>query len=193
MDNRERLRLSAPEHLVRVDEEDKEAIGNMITCLSGYGTAVLLSKGHNEGRVKVSFFEDPTADKADAVMTILTASYRQPDKKPLRFSLRPGSGAPLALIMGVEIGVIPEGWAVVSPVKFRTGRIWPLHYPEPEIAITSLLDSLEKDLAVIDVQVKTKRWKTLDHEVLERSLSVYDVSHYTLKQLLEFESVNGLN
>lgn len=173
MYDREKLGLSAPEHLVRVDERGQNAIGNMIACLSEYGTEVLLFKGHNEGRVKVSFFADPFADEADAVMTILTSPYHH--KKPLRFSLRPGSGAPLPLIMGVDIGVIPNKGAVVSPVKYKGKRIWPLHTFEPELAIARLLHSGKKDLAVIDVQFKTKKWKTLNHEVLDRSLSAYGV------------------
>lgn len=143
----------------------------MITCLSQYGTEVLSSRGYKEGRVKVSFFADPLADKADALMTLLTAPDHH--KKPLRFSLRPGSGAPLALIMGVDIGVVPNKGAVVSPVKYKAERTWPLRKFEPEIAVAKLLHSLKEDLAVIDVQFKTKKWKTLNHEVLDRSLNAY--------------------
>ncbi|MCX6817218.1 MAG: hypothetical protein NTZ93_05115 [Candidatus Beckwithbacteria bacterium] len=159
--------LSPYECLVPVDKTERKVIQKTITYLNEYGTKILVAKGHNQGRIKVSFFEDPFSFKADAVMTILTILGRQSRRRPARFSCLMSGVA--ALRDGVNIGIIPEG-ITLRPTKQENRPIEQLQNREPELVVTRLLHCLENDLPIIDVEFKKTKWQTLHHEVLERSL-----------------------
>ncbi len=170
-------KLYPGEYLVPVDRTERHVIEKTITYLYEYGTEVLLKKGYDNGRLKVSFFDidDPTSSEADAVITILTVPGRQLTRRPLRFYCSE-SGVTALMLGGVNIGVIPEG-VIVSPIKHKNQPFRQLQNREPEIIVVKLLHSLENHLPVIDVAAEMwRQWQPLHHEVLEQPLRVYCAS-----------------
>lgn len=174
-------KLYPGEYLVPVDRTERHVIEKTITYLYEYGTEVLLKKGYNNGRLKVSFFniDEPTSSEADAVITTLTIPGRQPSRRPLRFYCSE-SGVTALMLGGVSLGVIPEG-VIVRPTEHKNKPFKPLQNREPEIIIAKLLDYFENYLPVIDVEkqiieyydeahVPTHNWESLHHEVLEHPL-----------------------